>query len=340
VARLPPLLAALLLQASFLLLSATGWAASAEPPPDPQVLAAYAEAVGRRLRDGQLYPGEARATGTGGVVLVAFAIGADGAVREDSLRVSRSSGVEILDAAALATVRATSPFGPPPRPLSLEVRIRFLAPLRLPDQMAGTAVVSSGTGFLIDGTGAVLTARHVIQGCPRRIMVLKGRMLYPVPPPVLSENADLALLFPAMGDAKGARFGAAPRSGDPVFLLGDNELRRTSTRRPLVSNGIVAGVPAEGTYAIFGHAVPGYSGSPVLDADGRVVGLVIAKGINRMKAGGFAEPISDVRAVGGGVIRTFLRQSGLQPLEGDAGPPATEPAQTVAAGISVGIICR
>jgi len=120
-------------------------AAGAEPSPEtgagndtasaPESSGAAASAVGEyleRLRqavDGHKnYPYAARTRGQQGTVLLAFRLDGEGDLTEEP-RVLSSSGYPRLDAAAVAAVKGSSPFVPPPdaaKPWEFRVPVQFV----------------------------------------------------------------------------------------------------------------------------------------------------------------------------------------------------------------------
>jgi putative serine protease PepD len=176
---------------------------------------------------------------------------------------------------------------------------------------------ASGSGVVLDGSGNILTADHVIQGAgsvsvrfsdgtTRSARVLGG-----------DPSVDLAVLRvdPAgltlhplpLGDT------GALRVGDPVAAVGDPFGYQRS-----LSTGIVSGldrtIPALNGYSV-GHAIqtdavidPGNSGGPLLNAHGQVVGIVdqIAtgnSGADQSSGVGFAISSSVVKAELGALER-------------------------------------
>ena len=102
--------------------------------PVPPEAGASADELGRylgevrlRLQAGLDYPFAARRMKLAGVVHVRLRITGDGAVEERSIAVIRSSGAEVLDAAAISTVQRALPFPPPPggRGMIIEVPVAF-----------------------------------------------------------------------------------------------------------------------------------------------------------------------------------------------------------------------
>lgn len=84
----------------------------------------YYDIIRMIIEDKKEYPQRARDRHIEGSVLVNFTVAPDGTASDISL--ARSSQHLILDRAALAAVKASSPFPPPPDgPLSIEVNILF-----------------------------------------------------------------------------------------------------------------------------------------------------------------------------------------------------------------------
>jgi serine protease Do len=170
----------------------------------------------------------------------------------------------------------------------------------------------SGTGFFISPNGYLVTNAHVIAGASRRSDIvamsndgthyLVERIAY------MDPDADIAIL---KCDCTGVAYlqlelrdDAA--EGQSVLVIGNPEgLQGT------VSNGLVAAIRTEeNLIQITAPISPGSSGSPVLNEDGRVVGVAV--GI--FKKGGqnlnFAIPVKAVR-------KGMLAISGFNPHSPD-----------------------
>lgn len=101
-------------------LGGTGDPASAES------MRAWLEGMQRRIQDRLIFPTQARKLGLGGRSRVRIRILADGSLDETALAVVGGTGFDVLDAAALASVRAAAPFAPPPSaPVEVEVPVAF-----------------------------------------------------------------------------------------------------------------------------------------------------------------------------------------------------------------------
>jgi len=194
----------------------------------------------------------------------------------------------------------------------------------LPRQQQGLA---SGSGFLIDPDGHVLTNAHVVEGA-NTVEVQLGEDGEPQDAEVVGTDpsSDLALL--KIEDTKAAAplpLGDSAKAdvGDPVVAIGNPfGLDRT------VTTGIVSAVQRQ-IQAPDGFSIsdviqtdaainPGNSGGPLLDGSGRVIGInsQIASQGGGNEGVGFAVPIATAQDVvsqllaGGEVKRAYIGITG------------------------------
>jgi putative serine protease PepD len=180
------------------------------------------------------------------------------------------------------------------------------SPFGGPNQSGSTA---TGTGFVVDGKGHVVTAAHVVEGASsisvkfqdgttRTAKVLGTDEATDVA--VLSVDPSGLTLHPlALGSS------ASLSIGDQVAAIGD-----PFTYDRSLSTGVVSGldrtISAPNGFTV-AHAIqtdaalnPGNSGGPVLDVSGRVIGIVdqiATNGSSQTSSGvGFAVPIDLVRS--------------------------------------------
>ena len=164
-----------------------------------------------------------------------------------------------------------------------------------------------GSGVVANGDGAILTAAHVVSGADTIHVAFADGTETTATVASSDEASDIATLIPAdlPETLVPATLGGAVEVGGPVVAIG-NPLGLAAS----ASAGVVSGLDrradtADGTFAgliQFDAAVnPGSSGGPLLDAGGRVVGIVVSiadPGKDRAFAGiGFAVPIGT--AIGG-----------------------------------------
>ncbi len=155
----------------------------------------------------------------------------------------------------------------------------------------------TGTGILFDSSGHVLTAGHVVG---RLTEVLVGTVEGTQKAKVVGLNpySDLALLKVEPGGGKPIELGDSAEVRVGQFVLA---LANPQGRSPSVTSGVVTGVNRQvGGWWHFsvGNAIvtdarlnPGYSGGPLLDAGGRMIGMNIAYMSNR----GIAVPLASIR---------------------------------------------
>lgn len=133
---------------------------------------------------------------------------------------------------------------------------------------------SSGTGFVIARAGLIATNAHVVAGCAR-VALLDGTPLTVL---ATDDSRDLALLraardFPV---ALPLRADAPAELGESVLILGF-PFGQTLGTGLTVTNGIVTGMTGLGgdrrRFQTNAAIQPGSSGGPVLDEQGRVIGI-------------------------------------------------------------------
>ena len=159
---------------------------------------------------------------------------------------------------------------------------------------------ATGTGFFVTPSGKLVTNFHVVKRTDYQQILLPGRKK-PIDARILAtdEEHDLALLQ-AMIDPPVAvaplATGAVLRMGDPVFALGSpaGPILEMSLSRGIVSSD----KPRQfGDVALIQHDAainPGNSGGPLLDQQGRVIGVNTLK-VREAQGLNFAIPVDQVR---------------------------------------------
>jgi hypothetical protein len=144
---------------------------------------------------------------------------------------------------------------------------------------------SAGSGFVVSKAGDVLTNNHVIDGCRETKIVHDGKT---VAVKVIATDlaADVALLHmpdPAENIASFRETGA--KSGEPVLAIG-YPLAGALSPEATVTNGIVSATIGphddKKRIQITAPVQHGNSGGPLLDNNGRVIGIVSSK-INALR---------------------------------------------------------
>ena len=184
-------------------------------------------------------------------------------------------------------------------------------------------IVSTGTGFFVNTNGYLLTNAHVIESCEKIQVRLDGT--YILNAEVLRNNnsVDLSLLkidplsVGTVGKIKSwkgqvatFRQGKPPRMGDSVLVYG-YPLAGALSAAGNLTTGNISALSGFGddmrVYQISAPVQPGNSGGPLLDENGRVIGVVVSK-LDAIKV---AEITGDIPqnvnfAVKGDLAKSFL----------------------------------
>ena len=203
----------------------------------------------------------------------------------------------------------------------------------------GGGQAASGSGFVIDDEGHVVTNEHVVDGADE-FRVRFGEDGAPIEAELLGADAsvDLALLRVDPDDVddelQPLELGASEnlRPGDPAIAIG-SPFGLSGT----VTTGIVSAlgrtITAPNGFSISGAIQtdaainPGNSGGPLLDEQGRVIGVnsqIRTDGGNANSGVGFAVPVDEIKRAlpalerGEEPERAFLGVSSGQAAEGGA----------------------
>jgi hypothetical protein len=190
---------------------------------------------------------------------------------------------------------------------------------------------ASGTGFVINSDGLILTNRHVAKGGKSYEVTLQGGTKLVGEVVVIDDEQDLALIRVKVDKPlPTVKFAEHDAPGDGAdctvigFPLGD---RYTSS--PKVTHGIVTGhTNTEGADVIIDAKVnPGNSGGPILDKSGDVMAIVCMKSIATEMEDSYGLGIS------AGKIRKFLDKNKIKTSTAPAkGGPALS-AEEIAAKV-------
>jgi uncharacterized protein len=141
---------------------------------------------------------------------------------------------------------------------------------------------STGTGFIVNRAGDVLTNNHVVASCDG-VRIRPGDAESRAATTVLrDEGADLALLHGALSSDSTVTFreGSSIRAGDEVVALGF-PLPGMLASQVNVTTGDVSSLAGIGNdprfLQISAPVQPGNSGGPIFDLSGNLVGVVTAK---------------------------------------------------------------
>jgi len=94
-------------------------------PTEIELLREYVKLLSRKVQDHLVYPDDSRRAALQGTATVSFAILPSGQVRPETLKIVTSSGQPQLDASALKTIRASIPFDPAPKEMTVIIAVDF-----------------------------------------------------------------------------------------------------------------------------------------------------------------------------------------------------------------------
>ncbi len=190
-----------------------------------------------------------------------------------------------------------------------------------PDRERHRVAVAGGSGTLIGTDGLVVTAAHIaVAESYRTEVALPGGERYDARLLALLPEKDVAVLcVPGLVNRPGARLRLSdPLPGSPVLAFGSPRSGRIAAAAGWVRGGRLSGSIRYGRFVLEAPLElelaiePGFSGGPVVDTDGELVGMLA----------GFA----------------------LDPETGDGpsdlGLAFAVPGKTLAAGLPPGAACR
>ena len=184
----------------------------------------------------------------------------------------------------------------------------------------------TGTGFAVGQDGQIVTNHHVVADCAEVRVRPAGQEAVAGEVIARDRGNDLALLrSPARLPAAILRSGGGIRAGDSVVAVGF-PLPGLLAAEANVTTGIVSALAGIGNDPRFLQMTvpvqPGNSGSPLLDLEGRVVGIVVGK-LDALKVASVTGDIpQNVNfAIKADVVRSFLNSIEMAP-RARARPPA------------------
>lgn len=203
---------------------------------------------------------------------------------------ARFLGFLVLGFAAAATVAQEPQAAPSIKGLVARVR-----PAIVVISYAGRdgAQEGLGTGFVIDARGLIATNLHVIgEARPISVQTAEGKTLAVKSVHASDRALDLAILEVEGGELPRLELSSeTPPTGEPVVLMGNPRGLKHS-----VVTGVVSGTREIDSRSMLQLAVPvepGNSGGPVLDMQGRVLGIMTMKSAVTENLG-FAVSVKDL----------------------------------------------
>ncbi len=177
------------------------------------------------------------------------------------------------------------------------------------------AQMSRGTGVVFDKQGYVVTCNHVLQGC-NTVRVGQGEKTYAARVVGADAYNDIALLKVDEANFEHIELGNSNDVNTGQFVLAlANPFNR---KQPTATTGIVTnpdssirgfrGTAMENVIATDAKLNPGFSGGPLVDAEGRLIGINTAYVWQR----GIAIPVNKVKNItdrlltGGKIKKAYL----------------------------------
>ena len=175
---------------------------------------------------------------------------------------------------------------------------------------------SSGTGFFINATGAMLTNNHVIDGCRTLKVILSDGAALDATPAGADRANDLAVIQVAGRHGPFAQFRSAPaRQGEDIVVFGF-PLAGVLSSHGNITTGIVSALTGlkddSRLLQISAPIQPGDSGGPVFDTSGNVAAIATGK----LNALGIAQVTHDIAqnvnfAIKADIAQSFLSANGI-----------------------------
>jgi len=190
----------------------------------------------------------------------------------------------------------------------------------LPEMPPGGTQLGAGSGIILDREGYILTSDHVVEGATEVMVTLHDRREFEARVVARDPSTDVAVLKIEPGDYPVARLGDSDRLqlGDWVLAVGSPLGLQFSVSAGVVSakgrsigilstrrDGAAQAAPLEHFIQTDAAMNPGNSGGPLVDLEGRVVGIntAIASPTGLYFGYGFAVPINLARRVADQLIR-------------------------------------
>lgn len=161
---------------------------------------------------------------------------------------------------------------PPAKVLQLDAIMRSVVRIKIDDY-------HTGSGFIIDESGLIITAKHVVDRQGKYIVIFSDGAKRKVQGIRMSEKSDCAVLSVARKDISALKTTADIYVSQPILVIGTPfDIGLTN----YVTAGIISKI---GVYESFfcntplimidADGNPGNSGGPVLNMKGEVIGIVV-----------------------------------------------------------------
>lgn len=214
-----------------------------------------------------------------------------------------------------------------------------------PESTRGDALVPapagmmSGTGFVINADGLILTNRHVIKGAKTTMVVVDSGKQKSAEVVAVDDEQDLALIRILKPDPDQAYVRLAPTDTPPdgaeCTVIGYPLIDRLGANAK-ITRGIVSSAGrqmGEVDVVIDAKVNPGNSGGPILDKHGNVMAIVCMKSLASTTEESYGLGIS------AGRIRRFLAKNKIAVEKAPATDAAPLSAEEIAAKVKPATVC-
>ena len=214
---------------------------------------------------------------------------------------------------------------------------------RAPRPQASDTGKTLGTGFFVAKDGKALTNAHVVDRCHEVFVSFDGQQTTAHILARDHEN-DLALLATDLHPPNTANWRISMRQGEDIVVFGFPLAGVLATTGNVAAGNVtaLAGLGNDSRFLQISAPVqPGNSGGPLLDRNGNVVGIVVAK-LDALK---IAAAIGDIPqninfAIKASVATAFLDAQRVVHAEDAGGPPLSTPDIAERAnGLAVQVTC-
>ena len=208
----------------------------------------------------------------------------------------------------------------------------------VPDAGAAPQLVRTGTGFVVDTTGSVVTNYHVVQQCGAVSFLINGANSSSATVVASDPMNDLALLRVSSPTKQSSVFQDPDKlqAGDDIIVFGYPLLGQLASTGNLTRGSVSALSGLRDDTRYFQMTAPiqlGNSGGPVLNQAGRVIGIVTSKlnAARELKATGDISQNVNF-ALKAAVLRTFLDSNNINYTRFDGVKPSIAKADLAKAG--------
>jgi len=192
-------------------------------------------------------------------------------------------------------------------------------------KLEGRQLVRTGAGFFVAPDGGLLTHYQLVNDCTLVSIAPTFGVMKLATTISSDEKTGLALLRADLASPGVASFIGSEGgfNREPAYMIGYPNLGSATTApavspiEVLGSQKTVFGVP---TIAIKGEVVLGYSGGPLLDSGGGIIGIVLVNATQTYAATGKSARVVGL-ALPSEAVRAFLRKHGIDSRVGLQLPP-------------------